>query len=159
MLKPNVLRHFCNLLPKVFALSKLWVEGERQTMRSVTRRLTLQNFCVLEYLAAIVMEARLNLVNVWETIYAGKETYSEAAGISGMVQAALLIEKKTFDEMVRFVMKAMKEGVPEDEIWATLEVMSSKELQADIVEGLKEIREGKVMRFRSAKEALEWLKS
>jgi len=76
-----------------------------------------------------------------------------------MVEAALLIEKKKFDEMVRFVMKAMKEGILEDEIWATLEVMSSKELQVDIAEGLKEIREGKVMRFRSAKEALKWLKS
>ena len=76
-----------------------------------------------------------------------------------MVEAALLIEKKKFDEMIKFVMEAMKEGVPEDEIWATLEVMSSEELQADIDESLKEIREGKVMRFRSAKEALEWLKS
>jgi len=69
---------------------------------------------------------------------------------------ALLIEKKTFDEMFRFVMKAMKEGIPEDEIWATLEVISSKGLQADIAESLKEIHEGKVMRFRSAKEALKW---
>ena len=76
-----------------------------------------------------------------------------------MVEAALLIEKKTFDEMVRFVMKAMKEGIPEDEIWATLEVMSSKELQADIAESLREIGEGKVMRFRNAKEALKWLRS
>lgn len=76
-----------------------------------------------------------------------------------MVEAALLIEKKTFDEMVRFVMKAMKEGVPEEEIWATLEVMSSRELQADIAESFREISEGKVMRFRNAKEALKWLKS
>jgi len=76
-----------------------------------------------------------------------------------MVEAALLIEKKTFDEMVRFVMKAMREGVPEKEIWATLEVMSSSELQSDIAEGLKEISEGKVKRFRNAKEALEWLRS
>jgi len=75
------------------------------------------------------------------------------------VVEALLIEKKTFDEMVRFVMKAMREGVPEDEIWATLEVMSSKGLQADIEKSLKEIGEGKIMRFRNAKEALEWLKS
>lgn len=72
---------------------------------------------------------------------------------------ALLIEKKTFDEIVRFVMKAMRDGVPEDEIWATLEVMSSKDLQADIEKSLKEISEGKVMRFRTTKEALEWLKS
>ncbi len=76
-----------------------------------------------------------------------------------MVEAALLIEKKTFNEMVRFVIKAMREGIPEDEIWATLEVMSSKELQADIAEGLKEIVEGKVIRFRNTKKALEWLRS
>ena len=72
---------------------------------------------------------------------------------------ALLIEKKTFDEMVRFVIKAMKDRVPEDEIWATLEVMSSKELQADIEKSLKEINKGKIMRFRTTKEALKWLKS
>jgi len=96
---------------------------------------------------------------VGKLIYAGKKTYLDSVGMSGMVEVALLIEKKTFDEMIRFVMKAMKEGIPEDGIWATLEVMSSKELQADIAEGLREIREGKVMRFRSAKEALEWLKS
>jgi len=72
---------------------------------------------------------------------------------------ALLIEKKAFDEMVRFVIKAMRDGVPEDEIWATLEVMSSKELQADITESLEEISEGKIMRFRNVKEALEWLRS
>lgn len=72
---------------------------------------------------------------------------------------ALLIEKKAFDEMVRFVMKAMRDGVPEDEIWAALEVMSNKELQADITKSLREISEGKVMRFRNTKEALEWLRS
>ena len=72
---------------------------------------------------------------------------------------ALLVEKKAFDEMVRFVMKAIRDGVPEEEIWATLEVMSSKELQADIAKSLKEIGEGKVMRFRNTKEALEWLRS
>lgn len=72
---------------------------------------------------------------------------------------ALLIEKKSFDEMVKFVMKAMRDGVPEDEIWATLEVMSSQELQADITKSLREISEGKVMRFRNTKDALEWLRS
>ena len=90
---------------------------------------------------------------------AGGEVYFDAVGVRGMVVATLLIEKKAFDEMVRFVMKAVREGVPEDEIWATLEVMASEELQADIAEGLKEIHEGRVMRFRSTKEALEWLKS
>ena len=81
----------------------------------------------------------------------------DVAGLP-MVEA-LLIEKKAFHEMVRFVMKAMRDGVPEDEIWATLEVMCSKELQADIIKSLKEIGVGKVMRFRNTKEALEWLRS
>ena len=71
----------------------------------------------------------------------------------------LLLDKKTFDEMVRFVIKAMREGIPENEIWATLEVMSSKELQTDVAESLREIREGKVMRFKNSKEVLKWLKS
>ena len=75
------------------------------------------------------------------------------------VVEALLIDKKTFDEMVRFVMKAIREGVPEDEIWATLEVMSSKELQTDIAQSLRDIGEGKVKRFRNTKEALDWLRS
>jgi len=66
--------------------------------------------------------------------------------------------RKPFDEMVRFVMKAMREGIPEDEIWATLEVMSSKELQADIAESLRNIDEEKVKRFRNTKEALDWLR-
>ena len=70
----------------------------------------------------------------------------------------LLLDKKAFDEMVRFVMKAMREGVPEEEIWATLEVMSSNELQTDIAESLREIHEGKVMRFKNSREALEWLR-
>lgn len=72
---------------------------------------------------------------------------------------ALLIDKKTFDEMVRFAMKAIREGIPENEIWDTLEVMSSKELQTDVAESLKEIREVKVMRFKNTEEALKWLKS
>jgi len=99
------------------------------------------------------------LLTCEKLIYAGRDICFNVAGVSVMVEAALIIEKRTFDEMFRFVVKAMKEGVPENEIWATLEVMSSKELQADIAESLKEIHEGKVMRFRSAKEALEWLKS
>ena len=72
---------------------------------------------------------------------------------------ALLIDEKTFDEMVRFAMKAIREGIPENEIWDTLEVMSSKELQTDVAESLKEIREVKVMRFKNTEEALKWLKS
>jgi len=76
-----------------------------------------------------------------------------------MVEAVLLIERKKFEEMVKFVMKAIKEEVPEDEIWATLEVMSSEELKTDISESLKELREGKVMRFRNVKQAIKWLKS
>jgi len=37
--------------------------------------------------------------------------------------------------------------------------MSSKELQEDIAESLKQISKGKVMRFRNTKEAIEWLRT
>jgi len=37
--------------------------------------------------------------------------------------------KGQVEEMIRFGIDAMRKGVPEKEIWATLEVMSSKELQ------------------------------
>jgi len=56
-------------------------------------------------------------------------------------------------------MKAVREGIPEDEIWATVEVMSSEELESSIRESEREIREGRARRFRTAKEAIDWLQS
>jgi phage terminase small subunit len=76
-----------------------------------------------------------------------------------MSQVVLEIDKQTFEDMVRFIIKAVKEGIPEDEIWATLEILSSSQLQASINQGEEEIREGKARRFKTADEALEWLRS
>jgi len=56
-------------------------------------------------------------------------------------------------------MKAVREGIPEDEIWATVEVMSSEELESSIRESKREVREGSARKFRTAKDAIDWLRS
>jgi len=76
-----------------------------------------------------------------------------------MSQAILEIEKQTFEDMVRFIIKAVKEGIPEDEIWATLEILSSSQLQTSIDQGEEEVVAGKARHFKTADEALEWLRS
>ena len=76
-----------------------------------------------------------------------------------MTEQRVILDRDRFEDIFRFVMKAVREGIPEDEIWATVEVMSSEELESSIREGEREIREGRARRFRTAKEAIDWLQS
>lgn len=76
-----------------------------------------------------------------------------------MTEQQVVLEKARFEEIVRFIIKAVREGIPEDEIWATVEVMSNEELESSIRESEKEIREGRSTRFGTSKEALDWLRS
>ena len=76
-----------------------------------------------------------------------------------MTEQRLIIDKDRFEDIFKFVIKAVREGIPEKEIWATIEVMSSAELESSIREGEREIREGRARRFRTAKEAIDWLQS
>lgn len=76
-----------------------------------------------------------------------------------MTEQRVILDKERFDDIFRFVIKAVKEGIPENEIWATVEVMSSEELESSIRESEREIREGRARRFRTAKEAIDWLQS
>ena len=71
----------------------------------------------------------------------------------------LLLERDKFEEMIRFVIDAMRKGVPEKEVWATLEVMSSKELQRDIESAKGELLKGEVKRFKNIDDAFAWLHS
>jgi hypothetical protein len=71
----------------------------------------------------------------------------------------LLLERDKFEEMIRFVIDAMRKGVPEREVWATPEVMSSKELQRDIESAKGELLKGEVKRFKSKDDAFAWLHS
>jgi hypothetical protein len=72
---------------------------------------------------------------------------------------ALLLDKAMFEEMIRFVIDAMRNGIPENEVWATLEVMSSQDLQQDIESAKRELLRGELRRFKNKEEALEWLHS
>ena len=76
-----------------------------------------------------------------------------------LTEERVILDKDRFEDIFRFVIKAVKEGIPEDEIWATVEVMSSEELESSIRESEKEIRAGHTRRFRTAKEAIDWLQS
>jgi hypothetical protein len=76
-----------------------------------------------------------------------------------LTEQRVILDKERFDDIFRFVIKAVKEGIPENEIWATVEVMSSEELESSIRESEREIREGRARRFRTAKEAIDWLQS
>lgn len=71
----------------------------------------------------------------------------------------LLLDRSKFEEMIRFVINAMRNGVPEKEVWATLEVMSSKELQSDIELAKGELLRGEVKRFKNKDKAFAWLHS
>jgi hypothetical protein len=71
----------------------------------------------------------------------------------------LLLERDKFEEMIRFVIDAMRKGVPEEEVWETLEVMSSKELQSDIESAKGELLKGEVKRFKNIEDASAWLHS
>jgi len=71
----------------------------------------------------------------------------------------LLLDRDKFEEMIRFVIDAMRKGVPEKEVWATLEVMSSKELQSDIESAKGELLKGEVKRFKNMDDASAWLHS
>lgn len=76
-----------------------------------------------------------------------------------MRMEALLLDKATFEEMIRFVIDAMRKGTPENEVWATLEIMSSQDLQQDIESAKRELLRGELRRFKNKEEALEWLHS
>ena len=76
-----------------------------------------------------------------------------------MTEHRVILDRDRFEDIFRFVIKAVREGIPENEIWATVEVMSSEELESSIRESEREIREGHARRFRTAKEAIDWLQS
>ncbi|MBI2184850.1 MAG: hypothetical protein HYU39_07830 [Thaumarchaeota archaeon] len=75
------------------------------------------------------------------------------------MKSTLLVSKDKFEEIVRFAMKAVKDGFPDNEIWATVEVMSSDELQASIEESDRDLEQSLVRRFDSHKDAKRWLSS
>jgi hypothetical protein len=70
--------------------------------------------------------------------------------VSRLTEQRVILDRERFEDIFKFVMKAVREGIPEDEIWATVEVMSSVELESSIRESEREIREGRSRRFRTA---------
>jgi len=76
-----------------------------------------------------------------------------------LVEQQVVLDRDRFEEIFKFVIKAVREGIPEEEIWATIEIMSSEDLESSINQSSNEIRGGRARRFRTAKEAIAWLRS
>jgi len=79
--------------------------------------------------------------------------------VSELTEQRVVLDRDRFDDIFKFVIKAVREGIPEDEIWATVEVMSSDELESSIRESQLEIKKRSARRFRTAREAISWLRS
>lgn len=75
-----------------------------------------------------------------------------------MVQQVVL-ERARFGEIVKFIINAVRDGIPEKEIWATVEVMSSGDFESSIRESEKEIRQAHARKLSTTKEDLDWLRS
>jgi len=61
--------------------------------------------------------------------------------------------------IVEFIIEAVKKGIPEDEIRETVDIMADKEIQRELKEAEKELREGRAKHFKTTEEAIAWLKS
>lgn len=76
-----------------------------------------------------------------------------------LTEQRVVLDRDRFENIFRFTIKAVREGIPEDEIWATVEVMSTEQLENSIRESEREVRERHAGRFKTVKEAIDWLQA
>jgi len=71
----------------------------------------------------------------------------------------IITDRKKMKEILEFMEEAVKEGLSKEEIMSQIDLMLDKEAQKRIKQSEKEIKQGKGKRFKSAKEAISWLRS
>ena len=71
----------------------------------------------------------------------------------------IITDRKKMKEILEFMEEAVKEGLSKEEIMSQIDLMLDKEAQKRIKQSEKEIKQGKAKRFKSAKEAISWLRS
>ena len=75
-----------------------------------------------------------------------------------MVKAEqIIIDKKKMREIIEFMQEAVKEGLSPEEIMSQIDIMLDKDAQKRIKQSEREIKQGKVKRFKSSKQAISWL--
>lgn len=71
----------------------------------------------------------------------------------------IITNRKKMKEVLEFMEEAVKEGLSREEILSQIDLMLDKEAQKRIKQSEREIKQGKARRFKSAKEAISWLRS
>jgi hypothetical protein len=71
----------------------------------------------------------------------------------------IITNKKKMREILEFMEDAVKEGLNKEEIMSQIDLMLDKKAQKRIKQSEKEIKQGKAKRFKSAKQAISWLRS
>jgi len=71
----------------------------------------------------------------------------------------IITDRKKMKEILEFMEEAVKEGLSKEEIMSQIDLMLDKEAQKRIKQSEKEIKQGKARKFKSAKEAVSWLRS
>jgi len=71
----------------------------------------------------------------------------------------IITDRKKMKEILEFMEEAVKEGLSKEEIMSQIDLMLDKQAQKRIKQSEKEIKQGKAKRFKSAKEAISWLRS
>ena len=71
----------------------------------------------------------------------------------------IITDRKKMKEILEFMEEAVKEGLSKEEIMSQIDLMLDKDAQKRVKQSEKEIKQGKAKRFKSAKEAISWLRS
>lgn len=69
------------------------------------------------------------------------------------------LDLKTLRELVGAITQAARKGLSDEDIWANVEVALSPQLKKGIERSLKDIKEGRSKRFKSAEEMISELNS
>lgn len=71
----------------------------------------------------------------------------------------IVTDRKTMREILEFMEEAVREGLNREEIMSQIDLILDKDAKLRIRQSEKEIGQGKGRRFKTAKEAIAWLRS
>jgi uncharacterized Zn finger protein len=71
----------------------------------------------------------------------------------------IVTDRKTMKELVEFMEEAVKEGLTKEEINSQIDLLLDQNVRGRLERSLKEIRKGKVKRFKNPQDLLKALHS
>ncbi len=71
----------------------------------------------------------------------------------------IVTDRKTLMELVEFMEEAVKEGLSKEEIASQIDLLLDKDAQKRLKQSLRDLKEGRVGRFKGPKQLIEALHS